>query len=151
MIRTEKSTILLVDDDEGHAELVRRHFRRVGISNEIVSISRGDDALNFVFRRGRHAARPEGALIVLLDINMPGGVDGVEVLRQIKADPTRKKVPVFMLTTTDDPREVDRCYELGCGGYLKKPIDPNQFVESVTRLGHFISVVRLPGEEGRTP
>ena len=80
---------------------------------------------------------------MLLDINMPG-LDGVEVLRQIKAHPQTRMIPVLMLTTTDDPREIQRCYELGCNTYITKPVDPAAFIEAIVRLGLFISVVSVP-------
>ena len=72
-------------------------------------------------------------------------VDGVEVLRQIKADPRTALIPVIMLTTTDDPREIQRCYELGCSVYITKPVDYQGFVEAIKRLGLFLQVVRVPG------
>ena len=78
---------------------------------------------------------------------MPGGVDGFEVLRRIKEDPEKRKILVIMLTTTDDPREVDACYALGCNGYMTKPIDPAHFMEALTRLGLFISVVSIAAEQ----
>ena len=74
---------------------------------------------------------------------MPG-LDGVEVLRRIKADEGAKRIPVIMLTTTDDPREINRCYELGCAVYITKPVDPSAFIEAIHRLGLFISVVTMP-------
>jgi len=144
-----KVDILIVDDDEGHAELVRRNFKRAGISNAIIHVTDGAAALDYVFARGAYAGRPaNGHLLVLLDINMPGGMDGVEVLRQIKADPKKKKIPIVMLTTTDDPREVSRCYDLGCSVYITKPIDPAKFMEAIHRLGLFVSVVSIPPENG---
>jgi CheY-like chemotaxis protein len=148
----EKVTILLVDDDEGHAELVRRNLKRIGIHNSITSVNRGQEALDFIFSRGAFKDRPvEGSLLVLLDIKMPGSLDGIEVLRQIKANPTTRRTPVIMLTTTDDMRDVNRCYELGCSTYIKKPIDPTQFIESVSRLGLFMSVISLPSQEHDRP
>jgi CheY-like chemotaxis protein len=138
-------TVLVVDDDEGHTELVRRNLRRAGISNTITVIHNGSAALDYIFSRGSYGERHrDEELLVLLDINMPGGVDGVEVLRQIKAEGTTKHIPVIMLTTTDDPREINRCYDLGCSIYITKPIDSSAFIEAVKRLGLFISVVRLP-------
>jgi CheY-like chemotaxis protein len=141
----EHVTILIVDDDHGHCELVRRNLRRVGINNPIELIHSGDDALDFMFRRGRHAGRTEAReMLVLLDINMPGSLNGLDVLKQIKADPQTRRVPVIMLTTTDDPKEVNRCYELGCSVYITKPVAPMTFIEAVNRLGLFLSVIRLP-------
>ncbi|HKU43825.1 MAG TPA: response regulator [Polyangiales bacterium] len=141
----DRVTIVVVDDDEGHAELVRRNLRRAGLSHELVSIRNGGEALDYVFRRGTHAARkPEGSLILFVDVNMSGSVDGVEVLRQIKADPTTRRLPVIMLTTADDPREVDRCYDLGCNVYVTKPVDPGAFSTAIQHLGQILSVASLP-------
>lgn len=138
-------TILVVDDDPGHCELVRRNLRRAGVSNPITVLNSGDQALDYLFRRAAYADRkPDGELLMLLDINMPGGANGLDVLRQIKADPTTRLIPVIMLTTTDDPKEINRCYELGCGIYVTKPVDPAAFMEAVNRLGLFISVVSPP-------
>jgi CheY-like chemotaxis protein len=80
----------------------------------------------------------------MLDIRMPQ-VDGVEVLRQVKADPELRKIPVSVLTTTDDPREVERCHALGCGNYIVKPVDYDKFAEAIKQLGLFISLVQVPG------
>jgi CheY-like chemotaxis protein len=88
--------------------------------------------------------------LLLLDIKMPR-VDGVEVLRQLKSDSQTALVPVIMLTTTDDPREIQRCYELGCSVYITKPVDYQAFVEAINRLGLFLQVVRLPDTAQRTP
>jgi CheY-like chemotaxis protein len=149
MTPNEEVAILVVDDDPGHVELVRRNLRRAGINNPILAMGNGKEALDFVFCRGPHAGRKvEGELLVLLDINMPG-IDGVEVLRQIKADPSTKQIPVLMLTTTDDPREVNRCYELGCNVYVTKPVDPAAFIDAINRLGLFISIVKTPSDPRR--
>jgi CheY-like chemotaxis protein len=140
-------TILMVDDDEGHIELARRNLRRIGVSNPIVTVNDGARALDYIFRRGEFAQRDEVQLLILLDINMPGGVNGVEVLRQMKADPVTRKTPVIMLSTTDDPREIAMCYELGCSVYIKKPIDSVQFVEAMKRLGLFLQIIRVATAE----
>ena len=101
----------------------------------------------FIFCKGAYADRSlDGPLLVLLDINMPR-VGGVEVLQRIKQDPTRNKTPVIMLTTTDDPREIKRCYELGCSVYVTKPVAYEAFVDAIQRLGLFIQVVSVVGEE----
>jgi CheY-like chemotaxis protein len=150
MEEEQRVTIAMVDDDEGLTELVRRNLRRSGIRNPMVALRSGQEALDFVFRRGPHQERPpDRELLVLLDINMPGGLDGIEVLRQIKSHPETKSIPVIMLTTTDDPREVNRCYELGCNVYITKPVEPSTFIDAIHRLGLFISVVSLPSMDGR--
>jgi len=139
-----QATILLVDDDDGHVELVRRNLKRSGIINSVVALSDGQRALDFIFRRGTCAALTHnGNLLVLLDINMPG-IDGIEVLRQIKSDPRSRQIPVLMLTTTDDVREIGRCYALGCNVYITKPVDPSRFIEAIQQLGLFISVITTP-------
>lgn len=136
-------TILLVDDDEGHVELVRRNLRRIGVSNPIIALYDGAKALDYIFRRGEFEGRESVDLLILLDINMPGSVNGVEVLRQMKADALTRKTPVIMLSTTDDPREIGKCYDLGCSIYITKPVDPVQFIEAIKRLGLFLQIIRL--------
>lgn len=142
----EPMVILLAEDDEGHALLVKRNLARAGIANHIVHVTDGQEALDFVRRKGKHASRAAGTpLLLILDINMPC-LDGVQVLQQIKADEGTAKIPVIMLTTTDDPREIQRCYEIGCSVYITKPVEYEQFVEAVKRLGLFLQVVQVPPE-----
>ena len=137
--------ILVADDDDGHARLIEKNLTRVGLHNEIVRFGNGQEILDFLFRRGDGRKRaPDTSYLLLLDIRMPK-VDGVEVLRQLKQDPELRKIPVSMLTTTDDPREVERCHSLGCSNYLVKPVDYDKFAEAITQLGLFISLVQVPG------
>lgn len=151
MNRPDLLTILIVDDDSGHIELVRRNLRRAGINNPIITVNSGSEALDFIYCRDAYAKREgDRELLILLDINMPGGIDGIEVLRQIKGDPLTKKIPVLMLTTTDDPREVNRCYELGCSVYITKPVDPSEFIEAIQLLGLLLTVVTMPKEPKET-
>jgi CheY-like chemotaxis protein len=143
----EPLTILLAEDDPGHASLILRNLKRAGIVNNIKHVCDGQEALDYVHCAGRYAGRmPNGQLLLVLDINMPR-VDGVEVLRRVKADPKTAKLPVIMLTTTDDPREVERCYELGCSVYVLKPVEYVAFVEALQRLGLFLQIVKAPREE----
>lgn len=142
--------ILLAEDDEGHAYLVRQNLVDAGLANPIVHVKDGQAALDYIRCAGPHRDRvPSGPLLLLLDINMPR-VDGVEVLRQLKADPRTHDLPVIVLTTTDDPREVKRCYELGCSSYVTKPVDYDRFVEAIRRLGLFLSIVQVPREDAQT-
>jgi CheY-like chemotaxis protein len=144
---SEPLIIVLAEDDDGHATLVQRNLERSGIANELVRVKDGQEALDYVRCQGAFAGRvPNDPLLLLLDINMPR-VDGVEVLRQVKADPATHRVPVIMLTTTDDPREVERCYQLGCSVYVTKPVAYEKFVEAVQRLGLFLQVVQVPRED----
>ena len=138
--------ILMVEDDPGHATLVRRNLRRAGVLNEVIWAKDGQEALDYVRREGEYLGCDNNrCLVVLLDINMPK-VDGVEVLRQLKANEETKKIPVMMLTTTDDPREIELCYGLGCSVYVTKPVEYEKFREAVQQLGLFLQFVQLPDQ-----
>ncbi len=140
----ESLVILLAEDDEGHATLVRRNLQRAGIANTIVHVPDGQAALDFVRRAEGQGERAQNTpLLVLLDINMPR-LDGIEALRQLKADEETKRIPVIMLTTTDEPREIARCYDLGCSVYITKPVEYDRFVEAIRQLGLFLQVVQVP-------
>jgi CheY-like chemotaxis protein len=143
---TDPLVILLAEDDDGHAFLVRQNLHDAGIVNEVVHVRDGQEALDYVRAEGGYAGRVRNGPLLLLDINMPR-VDGVEVLRRLKEEPRTEPVPVIMLTTTDDPREVKRCYELGCGVYVTKPVEYERFVEAIRRLGLFLSIVQVPRED----
>lgn len=143
---TELFSILLAEDDEGHASLVRRNLKRAGIANDVTHVRDGQEAIDFLRCSGAFSGRvANGPYLLLLDINMPR-LDGVEVLRQIKSDERTAKIPVIMLTTTDDPREVGRCYQLGCSVYITKPVMYEEFIEAIRRLGLFLSIVKVPTE-----
>lgn len=144
MMYQKENTILLVEDDDGHAKLVEINLRRAGVINPIVRAKDGVEALDYLLSRGNYAGHsPPNILLILLDINMPR-LDGLETLRQLKSDAALKNMPVIMLTTTDDPREVERCYELGCNIYITKPVEYDQFSEAIRRLGLFLQVIALP-------
>ena len=137
-------TILVVEDDEGHAILIRENLEMAGLKNPIRHFRDGQAVLDFFFdRHGRAMAVPDGAYLLLLDIRMPK-VDGIEVLRRLKSDPELRKLPVVMLTTTDDSREVERCHALGCNVYIQKPVDYDRFAEAIRRLGLFVSLLLVP-------
>jgi CheY-like chemotaxis protein len=146
-MKSESIVILLAEDDDGHALLITRNLARAGIANDVFRVADGQEALDYVFREGAYVDRPASGdpLLLVLDINMPR-VDGFEVLRRVKADPATAKIPIIMLTTTDDPREVERCYEHGCSVYITKPVQYEDFVEAVKRLGLFLQVVQIPPE-----
>jgi CheY-like chemotaxis protein len=140
--------IVIVEDDEGHATLIKKNLQRAGIMNDILHFSNGREALDFFLIRGAGPHRLSGvAYLILLDIRMPE-IDGVEVLRQIKNDDELKKIPIIMITTTDDPREVEACHKLGCSNYIAKPIEYDKFVHTIRQLGLFLSVVEVPKVDG---
>ena len=137
-------TILLAEDDDGHAQLVQRNLERAGLLNGFLRVRDGQELLDCLNSRGSSHEQTLGeALVILMDINMPR-IDGVEALRQIKANPETHRVPVIMLTTTDDPREIDRCYELGCNVYITKPVEYDGFIDAIRRLGLFLQIVQRP-------
>jgi len=137
-------TILLVEDDPGHARLIEKNLRRANVTNEIVFATNGQKALDYLFCEGEYANDKHAShLLVLLDLNMPV-LDGYQVLGRMKVDERTKRIPVIILTTTDDPREVSRCYELGCNVYITKPVDYEQFAEAMRKLGLFLLVVMIP-------
>lgn len=133
--------IILAEDDEGHATLIQRNLKRAGLMNKIIHFKDGQEILDYLFQE-KEKERHLPALL-LLDIKMPK-VDGIEVLKRVKEDVILKKIPVIMITTTDDPREVERCHELGCSNYIKKPIVYDSFVDAIRKLGLFLLVVEIP-------
>jgi CheY-like chemotaxis protein len=142
--------ILVAEDDEGHAGLIRKNLGRAGIANEIKHFRDGQEIVDFLFRQGNNEHRLSGVpYILLLDIRMPK-LDGIEVLRLIKSDNELKKMPVVMITTTDDPREVERCHSLGCNNYITKPVEYDTFVNAIRQLGLFLSVVQVPIINGKS-
>ena len=149
MTPPESLTILLAEDDDGHASLIHRNLQRAGLANGFHRVKDGQEALDYIFARDEYAGQlPTANVLLLLDINMPR-VDGVEVLRQLKGSPATAMIPIIMLTTTDDPREVERCYALGCNVYITKPVDYDGFINAIQQLGLFLQVVRVP-RNGRT-
>lgn len=143
-MNTEPVTIILAEDDDGHANLVQRNLDRAGLMNGFIRVSDGRELLDCLAARADVTGRPLGnELVILLDINMPR-IDGIEALRQIKANPETQTIPVIMLTTTDDPREINRCYEMGCNVYITKPVDYEGFIDAIRRLGMFLQVVKRP-------
>ncbi|HEY5799472.1 MAG TPA: response regulator [Burkholderiaceae bacterium] len=135
--------IILVEDDDGHAVLVEKNLRRAGLKNGFLRLRDGQEALDYFFGPPTADAGKLASTVILLDINMPR-VDGVEVLARLKQHEETHAIPVVVLTTTDDPREIERCYELGCNVYITKPVEYDAFIEAVKRLGLFLQVVKLP-------
>lgn len=143
-MKRQEVTILIAEDDDGHAALIRRNLKRAGISNKIIHFQDGEEVLNFFYQKESEDHVENGcSYLLLLDIRMPR-VDGVEVLEKLKGDQTYKKIPIIMLTTTDDPREIEKCHQIGCSSYITKPIDYDDFVKAIQQLGLFISITQVP-------
>jgi CheY-like chemotaxis protein len=135
--------ILLVEDSPEDFEAAKRAFRKSGLKNPIIRCSDGDEALEFLFRRGSFADAPRPG-VVLLDLNLPG-TDGREVLAEIKAAPQLKHIPVIVLTTSSDDRDVQACYQAGASSYIQKPVDLDGFMRAIERLNdYWFEVVILP-------
>ncbi len=135
--------ILIAEDDDGHAELIKEGLEDAGVCNKTIRFSNGEEAWLFLSGTGDAEVRDRGrSYLLLLDINMPK-MDGLEVLKRLKSSDDLKEIPVMMLTTTDDPREVEECYKLGCNMYITKPVDFVKFSETLKRLGLFIQIVKI--------
>jgi len=144
---TDETIILIAEDDFGHFALVKKNLWRSCVYSDIYHFKDGQEILDFLFMRNTTGPKrqPNVSYVLLLDIRMPK-VDGVEVLTQIKQDKELHKMPVIILTTTDDPQEVQRCYDRGANLYIAKPTDYTAFMDTVERLGHFLSIasVKVP-------
>ena len=137
---TQPVTVVLVEDDPGHARLIERNLRRSLIVNELITLADGQAAVDYLLGEGVKYPVP---LLILLDLHLPV-LDGFQVLERLKADERTKHIPVICLTTVDDPRDMARCYALGCSVYITKPVDYAHFAEAIHRLGLFLSIVTLP-------
>ena len=135
--------ILIAEDDDGHAELIREGLVGSGVCNEIKRFQNGLEVWEFMSGISKtENSDLNKAYLLLLDINMPK-MDGTEVLRRIKTDEKLKETLIIMLTTTDDPREIDTCYKLGCNMYVTKPVQFDKFAETLRRMGLFIQIVKV--------
>lgn len=140
--------IILAEDNQGHATLIKKNLKRAGIKNKIIHFSDGRKTLDYLFNRSTNIKRKSGVPhLLILDIKMPN-IDGIEVLRRIKNDQELCKLPVIMMTSTDDPREVEKCHRLGCSSYISKPINYDKFVEAINKLGLYLMIVEIPAING---
>ena len=136
--------ILLVEDSEKDIELALAALGEHNLANEVVVVRDGAEALDFLFRRGEFAGRPPGLpVVVLLDLKMPK-VDGLEVLKQVKNDPELKRIPVVMMTSSREEQDLVKSYALGANAYVVKPVDFQQFVDSIKQIGFFWAILNEP-------
>ena len=145
MSNQQPVTIVMVEDDEGHARLIERNIRRAGISNDIRHFLDGTSALEFILS-SVDGPLSNGPALVLLDLNLPD-MSGIDILTKIKQEPKLKRMPVVVLTTTDDKAEIQRCYDLGCNVYITKPVNYESFADAIRQLGLFLSVIQVPEAE----
>lgn len=137
----QQVTILMVEDDLGHARLIEKNIRRAGVMNEVIHATDGTTALNYLQKGLAAEHRP---FLVLLDLNLPD-MSGTQILDHLKSDPGLRRFPVIVLTTTDDEREIQRCYDLGANVYITKPVDYEDFTTAIRQLGLFLAVMQVPG------
>ncbi|MGZ4969340.1 MAG: response regulator [Methylobacter sp.] len=144
MLESQFVTIIIVEDDPGHSKLIEKNLRRGGLENPIKTFENGQlvlDFLNDLDNSQNHSIKQP--ILLLLDINMPV-MNGVELLQILKQDNKLRDIPVIMLTSTDDQREIDECYSLGCNLYVPKPVEFDRFSEAVRKLGLMISLIAVP-------
>jgi two-component system response regulator len=147
MIR--RSTILLVEDNPDDEELTIRAFEVCKLTNEIVVVRDGMEALDYLFATGTHADRDPEQLpqVVLLDLNLPK-VDGLEVLRRIRADARTRRLPVVVLTSSSEERDIIQSYDLGANSFVRKPVDFFRFIDAAQQLGLYWLVLNSPADAG---
>lgn len=144
---SDQVTIIMVEDDEGHARLIEKNIRRAGVSNEIVPFTNGTEAMKFLLGPDGSGTVSKGkALLILLDLNLPD-MTGIDILKRVKENEHLKRSPVVVLTTTDDAKEIQRCYDLGCNVYVTKPVNYENFANAIRQLGLFFAVIQVPSTE----
>lgn len=146
MALTDDKTILIVEDSDDDYFATSRAFQRAGLKNPLRRCSNGDQAVDYLFRQGEFsdpAAAPRPG-VILLDLNLPG-LDGRDVLRRVKSEPSLRKIPVIVLTTSAAEQDIERCYADGANSYVQKPVDLQGFFQAISRLkDYWFEVAILP-------
>jgi CheY-like chemotaxis protein len=138
------TTVLIAEDDDGHAALIEKNLRRAGMEKPCFRLRDGQEILDyFLGPDSLQQGKTAHGYLLILDINLPR-INGIEVLRRMKEHEVLKRVPVLMLSTTDNPLEVEACHSLGCNFYLTKPIEAETFAQAIIRLGSFLDIVSVP-------
>jgi CheY-like chemotaxis protein len=138
--------ILLVEDNATDAELCMRALKKHNLANNLVWVKDGAEALDFIFRTGSYAGIPNGVKprVILLDLRLPK-VDGIEVLRRLKADEHARQIPIAVLTSSKEDRDLQECYKLGVNSYIAKPVEFDQFADTIAKLGlYWLVINRVP-------
>jgi two-component system, response regulator len=144
-VKPPRGTILLVEDNPDDVELTRRAFEKSHLANQLLVASDGQEALDYLFGTGAHAgaAQREQPQLVLLDLKLPK-IDGLEVLRRLRADARTQHLPVVVLTTSNEERDICQSYSLGCNSYIRKPVDFGEFFEAARQLGLYWLALNVP-------
>ena len=140
----DDAIILIAEDDDGHFSLMERNLLRSGISNQIIRFVDGWQTSDFLNQlKDPSFAHSKHPCLLILDLRLPGR-DGMQLLKIIKADPQLKIIPVVMLTTADNEEIIDQCLASGCNMFITKPTEYEQFIQSMDRIGHFLSIIEFP-------
>lgn len=141
----EQVEILLVEDNANDAELTMRALKKGGLANRVMWVKNGELALDYLFRRGVYAARDEACpRLVLLDLKMPG-MDGIEVLRAVKADERTRRIPIVVMTSSQEEKDVGQSYDLGVNSYVVKPVNFSSVTDVVRQAGYYwLAINRTP-------
>jgi CheY-like chemotaxis protein len=136
--------ILLAEDNQNDVELTLSALEEYNLANEVVVVRDGVEVIDYLLQRGQFADHPNGIpAVILLDLKMPR-MDGLEALRQLRADPRFKRVPVVMITSSREEQDLVRSYELGVNAYVVKPVDFQKFVECIKQIGFFWALINEP-------
>lgn len=147
-----ETEILLVEDSVYDAEMTIRALKKVNLANKLVHLPNGQEALDFIFCKGSYAGNKGSQLprLILLDIKMPR-IDGIEVLRQLKQDPVTRMIPVVIMTSSNEERDILKSYALGVNSYVVKPVDFEGFFRAVSELGlYWLLINQSPVHQGQT-
>ena len=137
----------MIEDDDGHARLVEKNLCRSGLCDTVVRVDNGREGLDVIHGRNGYPRWDRSQeLLVLLDLNMPV-VNGYEVLRELKGNSATRSIPIIVMTTASDAREIRRCYDMGCNLYLTKPVDYAQFQRTIFALGDLLKVIAVPAND----
>jgi len=140
-------SIVMIEDDEGHARLIEKNIRRAGVNNDIIPFTNGTDAVTYLLGPDGSGSVSAGRqLLILLDLNLPD-MTGIDILEKLKSNKHTKRSPIVVLTTTDDSREIQRCYDLGANVYITKPVNYEGFANAIRQLGLFFAVMQVPEAE----
>ncbi len=142
-MNVEVKRILIVDDSPKDVELTIAALAENHLANEVVVAEDGTEALDYLYKRGKFAGETGNPAVILLDIKMPK-MDGIEVLRHIRADSKFKLIPVIMVTSSNEERDLVESYKLGANSYVVKPIDVIQFLEAIKVLGQYWAIINQP-------
>ena len=147
-MRAELKRIVLAEDNPNDVELTLAALSEINLANEVVVVRDGAEALDYLFRRNQYAGRAAGnPAVLLLDLKMPK-VDGLDVLRALKADEAMKTIPIVMLTSSREEQDLISSYKLGVNAYVVKPVDFRAFIDAVRQLGVFWAVINEPPPGG---